>query len=97
MNVPGEPSEDCTHKTCTLKIRFPKGEVEQRRFLATNLLRVRSTPSANTTLSGIIPLCDFAQDVVNFVGSKNYMVSDYKILTSYPRKDVSVSSTYWTL
>lgn len=67
QSVPEEPPEDSEEKTCTLKIRFPGGNVEQRRFLASNLL----------------------QDVVNFVGSKNFMVSQYKILTSFPRKDLT--------
>lgn len=67
QSVPDEPSEDCSERMCTLKIRFPHGEMQQRRFLATHTLR----------------------DVVNFVGCKSFVVSRYKILTSYPRKDLT--------
>ncbi len=37
-----EPLEDCGEKICTLRIRFPRGHVEQRRFLATHQLKVRN-------------------------------------------------------
>jgi len=40
LSVPDEPPEDCKEKMCTLRIRFPGGEVEQRRFLAEHSLQV---------------------------------------------------------
>ncbi len=40
MSVPEEPPEDSSEKMCTLKIRFPGGEMEQRRFLALHTLKV---------------------------------------------------------
>ena len=40
QSVPEEPPESSQEKLCTLRIRFPDGEVGQRRFLASNTLQV---------------------------------------------------------
>ena len=38
--VPEEPSADSAVKLCTFRIRFPNGEQQQRKFLATHTLQV---------------------------------------------------------
>jgi len=39
-NVPEEPAADCVDKICTLRLRYPDGEVGQRKFLASHTLGV---------------------------------------------------------
>ena len=39
-NVPEEPARDSHDKMCTLRLRYPDGEVGQRRFLALHTLGV---------------------------------------------------------
>ena len=38
--VPDEPPADVGEKLCTFRIRFPDGQQQQRRFLATHTLHV---------------------------------------------------------
>ena len=38
--VPEEPADDSPDKICTLRLRYPDGQVGQRRFLACHTLRV---------------------------------------------------------
>ncbi len=39
-SVPEEPPADSEQKVCTFKLRYPDGEVVQRRFLASHTLEV---------------------------------------------------------
>ena len=39
--VPDEPPVDAGEKVCTFRIRFPDGQQQQRRFLATHTLQVQ--------------------------------------------------------
>ena len=49
-NVPEEPATDSQDKMCTLRLRYPDGEVGQRRFLALHTLGV-SFLYVSTTLT----------------------------------------------
>ena len=51
--VAEEPQANSKEKLCTFRIRFPDGELQQRRFLATNTLHV------------CIPYCNEAKMVVD--------------------------------
>ena len=53
-SVPPEPIADCGEKLCTMRIRFPDGTTEQRRFLARHRLKVSCSPPK--CLNRILPL-----------------------------------------
>lgn len=53
-SVPPEPIADCGEKLCTMRIRFPDGTTEQRRFLAEHRLKVSRSPPK--CLNRILPL-----------------------------------------
>lgn len=66
-SIPPEPDKSCTEKVSCIRMRFPDGSVDLRRFLAdTHTLRM----------------------VLNYVGSKGYPTVDYKVLTSFPKRNV---------
>jgi len=65
--LPQEPDATCTKPVALLRIRCPDGRVLNRRFLASEPLRV----------------------LLTYVGSVGYEQDTYKLLTTYPRKDVS--------
>lgn len=66
-SIPPEPDTSCKDKVSSIRMRFPDGSVDQRRFLAdTHTLRM----------------------ILNYVGSKGYPSIDYKVLTSFPKRNV---------
>ena len=65
-SIPPEPSSDCTDKVAILRLRFPDGSTDQRRFLATHTIQM----------------------LLNYIGSKGYHPEEFKLLTSFPKKDV---------
>ena len=67
-SIPPEPDQSCSEKVTSIRMRFPDGSVDQRKFLA----------SSHTV-----------RMLLNYVGSKGYPPSDYKMLTSYPKRNVS--------
>lgn len=66
-SIPPEPDKSCNEKISTLRIRFPDGTTDQRRFLANHTVRM----------------------LINYIGSKGYHPSEYKILTSYPKRNIT--------
>ncbi|XP_067893255.1 FAS-associated factor 1 [Heterodontus francisci] len=67
QSLPPEPSEESTELVSKLRIRTPRGEFFERRFLASNRLQV----------------------VFDFVASKGFPRDEYKLLSTFPRRDVS--------
>ncbi len=65
--IPAEPESSCTEKVSSIRMRFPDGSVDQRKFLA----------SSHTV-----------QMLLNYIGSKGYSLTEYKILTTYPKRNV---------
>uniref|UniRef100_V9KLB1 Fas (TNFRSF6) associated factor 1 n=4 Tax=Callorhinchus milii TaxID=7868 RepID=V9KLB1_CALMI len=67
QSLPAEPKEESTEPVSKLRIRTPRGEFFERRFLASNRLQV----------------------VFDFVASKGFPKEEYKLLSTFPRRDVS--------
>uniref|UniRef100_UPI00398F0199 FAS-associated factor 1 isoform X3 n=1 Tax=Pristiophorus japonicus TaxID=55135 RepID=UPI00398F0199 len=67
QSLPPEPREESTELVSKLRIRTPRGEFFERRFLASNRLQV----------------------VFDFVASKGFPKDEYKLLSTFPRRDVS--------
>ncbi|XP_041064566.1 FAS-associated factor 1 isoform X3 [Carcharodon carcharias] len=67
QSLPPEPREESTELVSKLRIRTPRGEFFERRFLASNRLQV----------------------VFDFVASKGFPRDEYKLLSTFPRRDVS--------
>lgn len=69
QSLPPEPREESSELVSKLRIRTPRGEFFERRFLAANGLQV----------------------VFDYVASKGFPKDEYKLLSTFPRRDVSVS------
>lgn len=67
QSLPPEPREESSELVSKLRIRTPRGEFFERRFLAANGLQV----------------------VFDFVASKGFPKDEYKLLSTFPRRDVS--------
>ncbi|XP_059840243.1 FAS-associated factor 1 [Hypanus sabinus] len=67
QSLPPEPREESNELVSKLRIRTPRGEFFERRFLASNKLQV----------------------VFDFVASKGFPKDEYKLLSTFPRRDVS--------
>ena len=67
--LPEEPDTTCVEPVSLLRIRCPDGRILNRRFLASEPLRV----------------------LIMYVGSVGFEANTYKLLTTFPRKDVSAS------
>ncbi|GCC33758.1 FAS-associated factor 1 [Chiloscyllium punctatum] len=67
QSLPPEPREESIELVSKLRIRTPRGEFFERRFLASNRLQV----------------------VFDFVASKGFPRDEYKLLSTFPRRDVS--------
>ncbi|XP_078264682.1 FAS-associated factor 1 [Rhinoraja longicauda] len=67
QSLPPEPREESSELVSKLRIRTPRGEFFERRFLASNRLQV----------------------VFDFVASKGFPKDEYKLLSTFPRRDVS--------
>ncbi|XP_032884462.1 FAS-associated factor 1 [Amblyraja radiata] len=67
QSLPPEPREESSELVSKLRIRTPRGEFFERRFLAANRLQV----------------------VFDFVASKGFPKDEYKLLSTFPRRDVS--------
>lgn len=73
--LPQEPDAACTEPISLLRIRCPDGRVLNRRFLASEPLRV----------------------LLTYVGSAGFQPNTYKLLTTYPRKDLTQLDSSSTL
>lgn len=67
QSLPPEPREESSELVSKLRIRTPRGEFFERRFLAANGLQV----------------------VFDYVASKGFPKDEYKLLSTFPRRDVS--------
>ncbi|XP_059503913.1 FAS-associated factor 1 isoform X2 [Stegostoma tigrinum] len=67
QSLPPEPREESIELVSKLRIRTPRGEFFERRFLASNRLQV----------------------VFDFVASKGFPRDEYKLLSTFPRRDVT--------
>ncbi|XP_062920404.1 FAS-associated factor 1 isoform X2 [Mobula hypostoma] len=75
QSLPPEPREESNELVSKLRIRTPRGEFFERRFLASNKLQV----------------------VFDFVASKGFPKDEYKLLSTFPRRDVSLFDPTETL
>ena len=104
-SVPPEPIADCGEKLCTMRIRFPDGTTEQRRFLARHRLKVSCSPPK--CLNGILPLLllllgldelFWCQRILSFRLQNSHWVSKKRctLLLHYerPRSSISLSFTH---
>ncbi|XP_044156751.1 FAS-associated factor 1 isoform X1 [Bufo gargarizans] len=67
QSLPPEPPEEQSEPQSKLRIRTPRGEFIERRFLSSNPLQV----------------------VFNFVASKGFPGHEYKLLSTFPRRDIT--------
>ena len=103
-SVPPEPIADCGEKLCTMRIRFPDGTTEQRRFLARHRLKVSCSPPK--CLNGILPLLlllgldelFWCQRILSFRLQNSHWVSKERctLLLHYerPRSSIPLSFTH---
>ncbi|XP_018407961.1 PREDICTED: FAS-associated factor 1 isoform X1 [Nanorana parkeri] len=67
QSLPPEPEEEDSEPQSKLRIRTPRGEFIERRFLSSNPLQVLFT----------------------FVASKGFPCHEYKLLSTFPRRDIT--------
>lgn len=85
--LPPEPPLDQGDNITKIRVRLPKGEYIERRFQAHTPLKVRFASTDRYRF------CNFYtfifQVLLDFLIVKGYPTEEYKVISSWPRRDVS--------
>lgn len=86
-SLPPEPPEGSGDSMTKIRFRLPKGENLERRFTSDTRLKVRfKTDVTNTALLILFLL----QVLLDYLIVKGYPITEYKVISSWPRRDVSI-------
>lgn len=95
QRLPPEPPSDVADVTTKIRFRLPGGNTATRRFLAAQSLQVPAVSFFfiwSKTNDVHRCLCWLEQVLLDYLLVEGYPAEEFKVLSSWPRKDVSLFS-----